>query len=364
MFSNNPTLAKMGMVIIAIGVAIAAYTFYSLQGTLSTEGKVVSIETTTTSRSGGSYSTSYTPLIAFSDSLGEQHQKPTNFSASDYNFSVGTKLKIYYDPNDLSSVRIASITSIWRLPLLFLGLGAFLLWLATRETVESLAAKQAFDSSPETSNGTTQPYSAEMLEHGVNQETHQTETENHEVSDIPLPRGIEINFHDEYIQITRTWFSLFKLIGIILSAIVFNFVVINKGMLGVVMSDAALPPKAFSLLFIIIGITLIYLALVIWINKSQIYVSKKAIEIKHQPLPWLGNKRIETSNIKQFFVKKKVGSERNGTRTVSFHVMGVTDNDKTFKLITGLKSSNQALYIEQEIEKYLGIENETVSGEM
>ena len=92
-------------------------------------------------------------------------------------------------------------------------------------------------------------------------------------------------------------------------------------------------------------------------------MSKEAIEIKHEPLPWLGNKRIETENIKQLFVKQRLGPKRNGSRSVSYHVMGLTDNDIEFKLITGFEFNQQALYIEQEIEKYLGMENVQVSSE-
>ena len=36
---------------------------------------------------------------------------------------------------------------------------------------------------------------------------------------------------------------------------------------------------------------------------------------------------------------------------VSYNVLGITDNDKQFKLIIGFEYSNQALYIEQEVDK-------------
>ena len=34
------------------------------------------------------------------------------------------------------------------------------------------------------------------------------------------------------------------------------------------------------------------------IQKTHIFVSKNAIEIKNKPLPWFGSKRLETKNIK------------------------------------------------------------------
>jgi hypothetical protein len=48
---------------------------------------------------------------------------------------------------------------------------------------------------------------------------------------------------------------------------------------------------------------------------------------------------------------------------VSYNVLGLTDKGIDFKLITGFEFWAQASYIEQEVEKYLGIENEEVNGE-
>ncbi len=37
-----------------------------------------------------------------------------------------------------------------------------------------------------------------------------------------LPRGFEINFHDDYMQITQTWFSVGKIIAILIFVLIFN----------------------------------------------------------------------------------------------------------------------------------------------
>ena len=43
---------------------------------------------------------------------------------------------------------------------------------------------------------------------------------------------------------------------------------------------------------------------------------------------------------------------------MTFNLLGLTMEGKPIKLMTGFKTRNQALYIKQEIENYLGIENE------
>jgi len=174
-----------------------------------------------------------------------------------------------------------------------------------------------------------------------------------------LPRGFNIDYHDEYMHIVRRWHG-FETFGLIIGMLLFNGVWIANDFWAVLMSDRGLFLKAFALTFIIIGAVMLYLVIANWLNKSHIYVSKEAIEIKHEPIPWLGNKRVETNNIKQLFVKEIGGNSQSMTsnRSPSYSVIGVTHEEEQFNLIKGLSRSNQAFYIEQRIEKYLGIKDE------
>lgn len=180
---------------------------------------------------------------------------------------------------------------------------------------------------------------------------------------IPLPRYFEINFYDDYMQISRTWFSLVKFIFMLIFVLIFNGVWVSNGFLEILMGDRDLLLKLFSLTFIIIGVGLVYLSVATYFNKTQIFVSRVTIEIKHCPIPWFGNKKVETNNLKQLFVKEIYRGSSNDNRRYTYDVCGLTKSDESFKLVTGFETSNQALYIEQEIEKYLGIENVDVIGE-
>ena len=177
-----------------------------------------------------------------------------------------------------------------------------------------------------------------------------------EDTDMTLPKGFELNYFDEYMQITRVWHS-FKTFFVLIGALIFNGVWMTNGFFEILFSDRELLLKLFCLVFIVIGLGSVYLTIATWLNKTQIYVSKDAIEIKHKPIPWPGNKRIETSNIKQLFVKKISRSSGNNRTTYTFNVLGVTSESKQFKLITGLERHQHAHFIERKIEDYLNIEN-------
>ncbi len=177
-------------------------------------------------------------------------------------------------------------------------------------------------------------------------------------TDMTLPKGFEINYFDEYMQITRVWSSPLKIISALIGALLFNGVWITNGFFELLFSDRELLLKLFCLVFIIIGLGSIYMLIATWLNKTQIYVSKNAIEIKHIPMPWFGNKRVETSNLKQLWVKKISRGSSNGNKRYSYNVVGITSGDKQFTLISGLERHQNAHFIERKVEDYLGIEND------
>jgi len=180
-----------------------------------------------------------------------------------------------------------------------------------------------------------------------------------ENGELELPRGVELNYFDEYMQITRIWHGL-KTFAVLLTALIFNFVWISQGFVEILLSDKELLLKLFCLVFIIAGLGLIYLTIATWLNKTHIYVSKDTIEIKHQPIPWKGNRRIQANNIKQLFVKKRYRGTRNGSPRYTYKLLGITLDNKQFTLIARLDNSYHAQFIEQKIEKYLGIKNFSV----
>ena len=178
--------------------------------------------------------------------------------------------------------------------------------------------------------------------------------------DIGLPDKMDINHYDDYMHITRKWFG-WSIIFMTVFAVVWNAFLF--GFFINVPSEAGLAAKLFPLIHVTVGIGISYYAVAGWLNKTNIYVSQHALEIQHKPLPWFGNKRLLVKDIKQLYSKEKISHSKNGT-SVSYEVRVATNSGKDTKLLSGLETSEQALFIEQEIEKYLGIKNQPVRGEI
>lgn len=176
--------------------------------------------------------------------------------------------------------------------------------------------------------------------------------------DVGLPDKLELQQFSDYIHISRKWFGG-QIIFLTLFAVFWNVFLFR--FYASMNEDADIFAKLFPLIHVAVGIGVTYYAIAGWFNKSNIFVSRETIEINHRPVPWFGNKKLAASDLKQLYAKEKISNNRNGT-TVTYEVHAILRNGKNTKLLSGLESSEQALYIEQEIEKYLGIKNSPVRG--
>lgn len=108
-----------------------------------------------------------------------------------------------------------------------------------------------------------------------------------------------------------------------------------------------------------VGLFMIYFTLTLYINKTTIFVDPHQLQIRHSPLPWRGNHTIQRANIEQLYTK--INHRNNGKGTYEVHA--ILKEDKSKKILSGLETSDFALYIEQELENYWGIQNRRVAGE-
>ena len=178
--------------------------------------------------------------------------------------------------------------------------------------------------------------------------------------DLGLPDKLELRNTSSGIEIVRKWFGWQT---VFLTA----FAVFWDGFL-LTWYSFTLPFgfsffNLFPLIHVAAGIGITYTALAGWLNTTRISVSQGKISVRHGPLPWLGNKDLDGSMLKQLYSKEKISRGRNST-SYSYEVHAVLSNGKNAKLVSGLESSEQALYIEQEIERYFGIVDTPVRGQI
>ncbi len=118
----------------------------------------------------------------------------------------------------------------------------------------------------------------------------------------------------------------------------------------------------FPLGHVAVGVGLTYYTAALFLNRTTVTVRRRELRVSHTPLPWWGPPPIPVGDLEQIYVERKVSHNKKGT-TVLFQVMAVTRNHTGRKLVTGLTELGQALYLEQEIERVLGIRDRPVAGE-
>lgn len=143
------------------------------------------------------------------------------------------------------------------------------------------------------------------------------------------------------------------------------FAVIWNGFLvvwhAVAISQGAWAMSVFGLLHTGVGLFLIYLVLGMFLNTTEIRAGR-TLEVRIGPLPWKGNKTIAPEEVEQFYCLEKISHGKNGS-SASYKVEAVLKGNRRETFVAGLQKPEEALFVEQRLEKHLGIRDVPVAGE-
>jgi predicted Zn finger-like uncharacterized protein len=178
--------------------------------------------------------------------------------------------------------------------------------------------------------------------------------------DVPMPKGFEVHKMGNRLEITRKWFSPKYIFLTFFTVFWDGFMVM---WFGIAITKGVWPMAVFGLLHGGVGVWLLYTVLAGYLNKTVIAVSGRELSITHGPLPWRGNKHLKSSNITQVYCKERIQHGKHSTN-YTYEVQAILRGGAHEKLLSGLDESEQALYLEQEIERFLEIEDRPVKGEL
>jgi hypothetical protein len=177
--------------------------------------------------------------------------------------------------------------------------------------------------------------------------------------EISLPKGFTVHKSRGDLKITRDWFTLGAL-GLTIFCLFWNgFMAV---WFSIALNQGIWAMAAFGTIHALVGLAIAYGVLASWINQTVITVTPERIEVTSGPIPVPGNTRLMTAKLKQLYTREKVS--RGKTTSYSYEVHAVTHERDDKTLVSGLPTPNQALYIEQQIEAALGIEDRPVRSEV
>ena len=122
-------LLLLGLIFTTIGGGLTYVAYDFSTRAIATSGMVTDIEVNlpSSTSSGGTGGTTYKPTLRYIDQNGTAQSGQTFLSSSSYNYAIGTKLPILYDPATPGSLRMDSWFALWGFNLIFLFVGLLIM---------------------------------------------------------------------------------------------------------------------------------------------------------------------------------------------------------------------------------------------
>ncbi len=177
-------------------------------------------------------------------------------------------------------------------------------------------------------------------------------------AEVPMPKGITVDDLGSSFAIMHRWFGIQYIFLAIWCVAWDGFLIFWYSM---ALTTGSWIMTLFPIIHVAVGASLSYYTLAGFLNRTVISVDASLISIRHAPLPWWGNKDLPTLQVKQLYCKEKEHRGKHG-RTYSYTVLAITQDHKRHELLSGLNNSDQALFIEQHIEKRLRLDDTPVEG--
>lgn len=179
--------------------------------------------------------------------------------------------------------------------------------------------------------------------------------------EVPQPANVLVENDRGTARLIQRWFSL-KFIPLAFFAFVWDAFLIfwygtavNAGMPWIMI--------VFPIAHVAVGVGITYYTVAGFINRTVLEVTRDEVSVWFEPLPWPGEKKFRTSEIKQFFCKDKFVRSKNGG-TMQYELYVVNQANQQVKLLGGLDNPDVALFFEQQLERWLRITDRPVAGEM
>ena len=178
------------------------------------------------------------------------------------------------------------------------------------------------------------------------------------VGPIALPDGFQLD--DDGLERRISWrlFSWYAMRGILFAAI---FSVPFAFMLYAYVNSSnkswSAPVLAIAVSLTLPGTAVMYGWLAYLINRTTVIVDRARISVRHGPLPWLGARNVAREDIQGIVSERVINDSADSSDgtifqpRVIYRVKLVLKNGKTRKLVTNLRTPEQAFFIEQQIRQ-------------
>lgn len=183
--------------------------------------------------------------------------------------------------------------------------------------------------------------------------------------EIAMPENVEVLHLQNELDINFSWWTPEKKPNFLIFFTCFWNFIVGIFVLVALVTGEWLMLAGISI-HLTIGLGLAYYLLCKYFNKTVFRVTRNYLTTQHKPLwiPFYKTHDIPVDEIEQLYAKEYVAATQNKQPVYAYAVYLLTTGGKDIKIIKGLDTPEQALYIEQEVEKFLGLVDRKVRGEL
>ena len=174
------------------------------------------------------------------------------------------------------------------------------------------------------------------------------------------PVGLRCSDTGNHLEITRRWNYARPLYHALFLLVIFGILLnISSRMIE---QDSV---NVARLLAILAALSLaVYWSVASLLNRTRILVNLQSVSLKHEPLWWPGNKKIDSWRIRHLFFHESLAAkshQRPGFFLVKrYEVRAILNTGKNIAIAKNLNTRDQALFIKDTINRYLRIREDPV----
>ncbi|MEO0948817.1 MAG: hypothetical protein AAFY11_11865 [Cyanobacteria bacterium J06641_5] len=175
---------------------------------------------------------------------------------------------------------------------------------------------------------------------------------------VDRPENIRVTRSTNELTIVRKWFGpIFFFFAFF--AVFWNGITWTIALAAIFSQEYQM--LVFMSLHLAVGLGVLYYTTTLLVNSTEIRVDRRYLSVRNIPLPFPGNCTVPVGRIEQIYCKEKIS--RGRSRSVTYELYAIAGEDRRQDIIKGLPSAEEAVFLEQEIERFLRIEDRPVRGE-
>ena len=181
---------------------------------------------------------------------------------------------------------------------------------------------------------------------------------------VERPRSIRVEDDGRGVRIVRRWFSPAYFV-LLLFCVLWNGILVVFYR-AIVASGAPGFVALFPIVHVAVGLGLTYFTIAGFVNRTVVTVEPgRTLTIRHGPLPWPGARDLDPDDLAQLFVVSTRKPDDERSRSPAYALAALTRDGRRLTLLrdVGLPVED-ALFVEQELERRLRIHDVPVRGEL